>query len=157
MYLLYRHPLRGGKVHDMTDELRDENLTWERKLYLLNILQTIQIVSSYLKQKQSQLPWHDTSKISYKITGPYLSTLFLQAFTAGLHDPSLRPSANDWENALIKTMDLIQPCNNPKCDQKWYIFDNTIAPKCPFCDTPYKGKLPVLNLYSSRKEGKCTG
>jgi hypothetical protein len=26
MYLLYRHPLRGGKVHDVNDPQRDENL-----------------------------------------------------------------------------------------------------------------------------------
>ena len=33
------------------------------------------------------------------------------------------------------------------------VFDNSTRPACPFCGTPYKGKLPVLNLYSSRKAG----
>ena len=27
-------------------------------------------------------------------------------------------------------------------------------PKCPFCGTPFHGKLPVLNLYSSHQEGR---
>ena len=70
-----------------------------------------------------------------------------------LHQPAQRPSANDWETALVKTVDLIQPCLNPDCGQKWYVFDNTTKPCCPFCGTPFRGKLPVLNLYSSRQAG----
>ena len=45
-------------------------------------------------------------------------------------------------------------CTHPRCIQKWYVFDNSTSPKCPFCGTPYKGQLPVLNLYSSRGSGK---
>jgi hypothetical protein len=52
----------------------------------------------------------------------------------------------------VKTVDLIQPCTNPKCAQKWYVFDNSTTPACPFCGTAYKGLLPVLNLYSRRRE-----
>jgi hypothetical protein len=36
------------------------------------------------------------------------------------------------------------------------VFDNTTKPKCPFCGTEYKGQLPVLNLYSSRRAGTFT-
>ena len=68
-------------------------------------------------------------------------------FIDGLHDPSKRPSADDWEKALIKTVDLIQPCQNPQCKEKWFVFDNTRKPVCPFCGTAYKGELPVLNFY----------
>ena len=52
------------------------------------------------------------------------------------------------------TVDLLQPCANSQCHQQWYVFDNTKSPKCPFCTTKYTGKLPVLNLYSSRHGGK---
>lgn len=150
MYLFYRHPLRGGLVHDLTDDLRDESLTMgERALFIEHPTDTSNRVK-VAHAKPSELPWADTTKISFKNSGPYLSALFLQAFVAGLHEPKLRPTANDWETALVKTVDLIQPCQNPKCNQKWYVFDNTTAPKCPFCNTPYKGVLPVLNLYSSR-------
>lgn len=31
MYLLFRHPLRGGKIHDMDDEVRDESLAMGEK------------------------------------------------------------------------------------------------------------------------------
>ena len=153
MYLLYRHPLRGGKVHDIDDEQRDELLTMgERALFVEDPTNNSNRIK--LKNvKPSELPWADTDKIPYTVTGPYIRELLLQAFVVGLHDPTMRPSANDWETALVKTVDLIQPCQNTSCEQKWYVFDNSTRPSCPFCGTPFKGKLPILNLYSSRKEG----
>jgi serine/threonine protein kinase len=154
MYLLYRHPLRGGKVHDVNDELRDESLTMGEKALFVEHPSDKSNRIKVADAKPTELPWADTAKIPYAITGPYLSPLFVQSFVVGLHDPGMRPSANDWEIALVKTVDLIQPCQNPKCEQKWYVFDNSTKPKCPFCGTEHKGKLPVLNLYSSRKEGK---
>jgi serine/threonine protein kinase len=154
MYLLYRHPLRGGKVHDINDEQLDESLTMgERALFVehpSDMSNRIKVSGA----KPTELPWADTAKIPYTITGPYLAPLFIQSFVAGLHDPGIRPSANDWETALVKTVDLIQPCQNQKCEQKWFVFDNSTKPKCPFCGTDHHGKLPVLNLYSSRKEGQ---
>jgi hypothetical protein len=93
------------------------------------------------------LPWADVTKLPYTITGPYLKTLFDQAFIDGLHNPNLRPNADTWEQALLKTTDLMQPCSNKSCDQKWFVFDNTASPKCPFCGTHIKGLLPVLDLY----------
>ena len=53
----------------------------------------------------------------------------------------------------MKTVDLIQPCHYHRCGQKWYVFDNSTKPECPFCHTPFKGKLPILNLYSARQQG----
>lgn len=153
MYLLYRHPLRGGKVHDINDEMRDESLTMGEKALFVEHPTDKGNRIKVADAKLTELPWADTNKIPFTVTGPYLAPLFLQAFVAGLHDPSMRPSANDWETALVKTVDLIQPCQNTNCDQKWYVFDNSTKPCCPFCGTPYKGKLPILNLYSSRREG----
>ncbi len=86
------------------------------------------------------------------MAGPLLKELFDKAFIEGLHAPEKRPSAADWESALVRTLDMIQPCS-AKCEMGWYVFDNTRLPVCPHCGTPYRGKLPVLNLYSSRTEG----
>ena len=47
----------------------------------------------------------------------------------------------------------MQPCKNPQCGHKWFVFGNTKKPRCPFCGTPYTGQLPVLNLYYSPKAG----
>ena len=153
MYLLYRHPLRGGKIHDMDDPQKDENIGMgEKALFVEHPTdQSNQVKSNQLQP--SQLPWADPSQISYQVTGPYLTELFNKSFIEGLHEPSKRPSANDWETALVKTVDLIQPCQNAACSQKWYVFDNTTQPKCPFCNTSFTGKLPILNFYSARQQG----
>ena len=153
MYLLYRHPLRGKKVHDQDDTENDEYLGMGEKALFVEHPADFSNRINIKSVRPTELPWADTSKLPFSITGPYLSDLFKRAFIDGLHTPSARPSANEWETALVKTVDLIQPCLNPDCEQKWYVFDNSTSPKCPFCGTPFKGKLPILNLYSSRKEG----
>lgn len=153
MYLLYRHPLRGDKVHDL-DPQKDEELSMGSKALFVEHPTDASNRIKPANAKPTELPWKDTAKVPYKIVGPYLSPLFERAFIDGLHDPSQRPTADDWEVALVKTIDLIQPCHNAQCEQKWYVFDNTTKPLCPFCGTPYQGKLPVMNLYSSRKEGE---
>lgn len=153
MYLLYRHPLRGGKVHD-SDSTRDEELSMgERALFVEHPTDPANRIKLQ-HARPSELPWADTDKRPYTLTGPYLAPLFLKAFTAGLVSPQERPGANEWETALIKTVDLLQPCNHPGCQQRWYVFDNTAKPRCPFCGTAYVGKLPMLNLYSASKPGQ---
>ncbi len=154
MYLLYRHPLRGGKVHDVNDEQRDEMLSMGEKALFVEHPSDASNRIKVANAKPTELPWADTDKLPFTLTGPYLTQLFEQAFITGLHEPVQRPSANDWETALVKTVDLIQPCQNPRCAQKWYVFDNTTRPSCPFCGTSFRGQLPVLNLYSSRQEGQ---
>ena len=146
MYLLYRHPLKGGKVNSLDTEEDDLLSMGEKALFIENPADTsnrpkLDQVSKYA------LPWADVNKLPYTITGPYLKELFNQAFITGLHNPILRPNADAWEQALLKTTDLMQPCSNPGCDQKWFVFDNTTSPRCPFCGTPVKGSLPVLDLY----------
>jgi serine/threonine protein kinase len=153
MYLFLRHPLRGDKVHDVDDPQRDEDLSMGINALFVEHAQDKSNRIDSRQVKDSELPWKDTEKLPYKVAGPYLSTLFERAFISGLHEPSLRPTADEWESALVKTVDLIQPCLNPQCQQKWYVFDNTQAPKCPFCNTPFKGKLPILNLYSNLHGG----
>ena len=154
IYLLLRHPLRGDKVHDIDDPQRDESLAMgERALFVEHPNDPSNCINKdYLKP--SELPWKDTDLLPYQITGPYLSKLFERAFIDGLVSPDQRPTADEWEHALVKTVDLIQPCQNSSCEQKWYVFDNSQTPRCPFCSIPYRGKLPVLNLYSSRHHGK---
>lgn len=151
-YLLLRHPLRGDKIHDL-DPHKDETLLMGEKALFVEHPSNKENVIDPEKAKASEMPWKDTQKLPYTITGPYLSQLFERAFVDGLHDPKKRPTADEWESALIKTIDLVQPCQNDRCKQKWFVFDNSNSPKCPFCDTPYKGLLPVINLYSERGEG----
>jgi serine/threonine protein kinase len=155
IYLLYRHPLRGGKVWDL-DSTKDEELSMGSKALFVEHPQNKDNRVKVRDLQPSQLPQGDPDKIPYTVCGPYLKKLFDKAFIDGLHNPSLRPATNEWEDALLKTVDLMQPCQNPKCNYKWFVFDNSTKPKCPFCGTEYKGFLPVLNLYSSRRAGSFT-
>ncbi|MDT5157907.1 MAG: hypothetical protein QOH51_2264 [Acidobacteriota bacterium] len=155
MYLLYRHPLRGRKVH-ATDPQQDELLSMGSKALFVEHPQDPSNRPNLREVKPHALPWADVSRVPYTVCGPYIKALFDKAFVEGLHSPDHRPTADEWEQALIKTVDLMQPCPNPQCEQKWYVFDNSTKPVCPFCMTPYQGQLPVLNLYSSRGKGKFT-
>lgn len=157
MYLLYRHPLRGKKIWDCDNEQRDEQLSMgekavfvENKTDRCNRYDVNWVKKNYPPSKvKFLLPWMDLDKLPYSILGPYLAPLIEQAFIKGLHSPKDRPTADAWEDAIVKTMDLMQPCSNPKCKQKWFVFDNTTTPKCPFCGTKYTDPLPVLNLYQA--------
>jgi serine/threonine protein kinase len=151
MYLLHRHPLKGGKVHDLDTEKDDLLSMGEKALFVEHPTDAAN------RPKLNQVSkwdvyWADISKLPYTVTGPYLKELFDQAFITGLHQPNNRPTADMWEQALLKTTDLMQPCSNPSCEQKWYVFDNTTTPKCPFCGTKHQGTLPVLDLYFKFKE-----
>lgn len=147
MYLLYRHPLKGGNYFGTGDSTEEDNMMMGSKaLFIEHPTET----ANRPKQNQldpKELPWADIKKIPYTVCGPYLKSLFDKAFIDGLHNPSRRPSAEEWKDALIKTVDLMQPCQNPSCEQKWFVFDNKSSPQCPFCQTPYKGQLPILDLY----------
>jgi serine/threonine protein kinase len=146
MYFFYRHPLKGGKVHDLDTE-KDDLLSMGGKAIFIEH-PTDKTNRPKLNQLHPKdLPWADVNKLPYTIGGPYLKSLFERAFIDGLHNPMQRPTANEWEDGLLKTTDLMQPCSNTNCEQKWYVFDNTNSPKCPFCGTVHKGTLPILDFY----------
>ncbi len=146
MFLLHRHPLKGGKVHDLDTEIDDLLSMGEKAMFIEH--PTDATNRPKLNQVSKwDMPWADISKLPYSLTGPYLKALFDQAFIDGLHQPNNRPPAEMWEQALLKTTDLMQPCSNPKCAQKWYVFDNSAQPRCPFCGSAHQGTLPVLDLY----------
>ena len=76
MYLLYRHPLRGGKIHDMNDPQKDETIGMgEKALFVEHPTDTSNRVKPS-QLKVSQQPWADPAKVPFTVTGPYLSELF---------------------------------------------------------------------------------
>jgi serine/threonine protein kinase len=153
MYLLYRHPLKGGIIHPVADENERLALEMGSKALFIEHPSDPRNRPNLKEVKKSDLPYADITKLPYTILGPHLKALFDRAFIEGLHKPQLRPTGDDWVTALLHTVDLMQPCSNPACVQKWYVFDNSTKPRCPFCGTPYAGILPVLNLYSSYGKG----
>ena len=149
MYLLYRHPLRGKKHHS-NDPTEDESLMMGSKALFVEHPSDVSNRTNPADLKATFLPYADTVKIPYTTLGPYLKELFDKAFIDGLHDPRKRPGAASWNTALVKTVDLLQPCENKSCAHKWFVFDNSTKPVCPFCNTAYPHPLPVLTFYDHR-------
>jgi serine/threonine protein kinase len=150
MYLLYRHPLRGGNYFGQIDELEEENFLMGSKALFVEHptnSKNRNFKREYGDNLEKFKPWTDLAKTPYTIAGPYLKELFDQAFIKGLHNPMERPIADAWEQALMKTNDLKLECSNKQCEQKWFIFNNTNNTKCPFCSTKYNNTIPVLDLF----------
>ncbi|MDR3154949.1 MAG: kinase [Deltaproteobacteria bacterium] len=153
-YLFHRHPLRGGKVWDPNDEQRQESLEMGEKALFIEHPTDPTNRRPVTPGDKDFLPWVDTAKLPYAIMGPHLSELFLSAFVENLHRPSERPSADDWEDALVKTTDMILPCAAPGCPASWYVFSGSSRAVCPYCGTPHPGPaVPVLEFYTSRDGG----
>lgn len=148
-YLLLRHPLRGSKVHDSDPHIDETLAMGERALFIEHPDDgTNRIHIDELREFER--PWRDTSALPYTITGPHLAPLFERAFIHALHTPTARPGADEWEHALLRTEDLLLPCDNPACTPRWFVYDNSRTPTCPFCHRPRTGTVPVLNLYTAR-------
>ncbi|WP_298511207.1 kinase [uncultured Kordia sp.] len=150
MYLLYRHPLRGGNYFGALDSDEEEDLLMGSKALFIEHptdASNRNFKREYGDNEKKFYPWTDLKTTPYLITGPYLKKLFDQAFIKGLHNPKERPPAVMWEEALIKTNDLKLKCSNNSCDQQWFIYNNTKVTKCPFCGTTYKNSIPVLDFF----------
>jgi hypothetical protein len=131
-YLLLRHPLRGPKVHSTVSTEEDDKLAMGAEaLFIEN------------PNDKSNRP--KELKIPYEVLGPLLSIEVRRAFVDGLHNPSKRPAATEWERALCRTWDLKVDCQNPKCPSKWFIFQAT-NPVCPFCGVRRTDTVPILKL-----------
>ncbi|RRD74545.1 helix-hairpin-helix domain-containing protein [Tannerella forsythia] len=150
MYLLYRHPLRGGNYFGAVESEEEEDLLMGSKALFIEHptdASNRNFKREYGDNLTKFYPWTDLKKTPYTITGPYLKALFDQAFIKGLHNPIERPTADAWEHALIKTNDLKLQCSNPRCGQKWFIYNNTKDTHCPFCGTKYNQSIPVLDFF----------
>ena len=147
-YLLHRNPLDGSKVWSQDDQEQRKLETGEKALFIEHPTDpTNRLIPS--PDEAELMPWRDPVKLPYTTTGPYLSELIERAFVDGLHNPSMRPIAGEWEDALIKTSDLLLPCANPKCVKKFFVYNNQMNPVCPYCGTAYTLPVAVLDLYYS--------
>lgn len=154
-YLLRRHPLKGKKVNGTPDKNgivdtgEDERLSMgEKALFIEN------------PQDRSNPPM-DPIQVACSALGPYLQKLFLKAFVDGLHNPSSRPTAAAWEDGLCKTADLLIPCGNKACEEKWFVYLEGHKPQCPWCGWKHTSPLPLLEFHYAprpgqfRPEGHC--
>jgi len=100
LYLLKRHPLEGRKVHDSNPDIDDLLLLGEKAIFVESSKDNS---NTPFTEKYQPIDWSDVKKLPYTITGSFIAKLIKQAFEDGLHNPTLRPSAGEWEDAIIKT------------------------------------------------------
>lgn len=140
-YLLLRHPLIGPKIFSTESAEKDDFLALgPEALFIEN------------PNDRSNRP--ENLDVTISDLGSDLEALFLRAFVDGLHAPELRPTAMEWERGLIKAWDMLHRCENPNCDQKWFIVRDVNAPVCPFCGTRVKSDIVQLSVYSQSRGRK---
>lgn len=119
-YIFARHPLLGPKIYSAASAEEDDFLALGE-------------LATFIEHPE------DTSNRPEKLRGTIeglgsdLWKMFLRAFVTGLHAPENRPSALEWEQALLKARDLLYPCTNPSCEHKYFILTDYDRPVCPFC------------------------
>lgn len=133
--LLFRHPLKGPKVHSKNPEEDDRLAFGERALFI-----------EHPTDKSNRPTKHF---VDSQILGPTLSNMMQQAFIKGLRSPNERPQSAEWESALVRLNDKIIPCVNPKCPGKYFPYIDKKQPMCPWCNTPWKlfSSIAMLELY----------
>ena len=139
-YLLFRHPLMGPKTYPASSAEEQERLEMGEK-------------SLFIEHPTDKSNRPTDLQIQCSALGPQLNDLFMRAFVKGLHSPNDRPTAADWERGLIKTWDILHPCDNQHCSHRWFVLCDPTNPKCPFCGTKVKGTIPFLELRTERRQG----
>jgi len=119
-YLLLRHPLLGPKIYSRESAEKDDFLALGPK-------------ATFIENPKDTSNRPPDLHFTIHDLGPVLEGLFLRAFVDGLHNPNERPTAMEWEKGLVRTWDLLHPCENPECAAKWFILHDLKRPVCPFC------------------------
>ena len=138
-YLLLRHPLSGPKVYSQDPNEDDYLSMGPRALFVEDPRDT------------SNRP--PDLHVTIDDLGEPLKSLFLRAFVDGLHRPNERPTAMEWEKALVKTWDLLHPCENPDCAAGWFILHDPKHPVCPFCG----GRIDERDVVQLRLKSQIHG
>jgi len=101
------------------------------------------------------VPLFRKGALSYRALTPKLQELTERALVQGLHDPSKRPQAIEWERALAEAYDVLVSCAN--CRQSYfYLYWLQPPPRrqCPFCGAGVRTPFPVvLELMEARAKG----
>ncbi|MGN1356939.1 MAG: protein phosphatase 2C domain-containing protein [Succinivibrionaceae bacterium] len=145
MYLLNRHPLRGGKVYSLDPDEDEELVMGENALFIENPADDsnrVNVNDLYPLERQCG----DPRETPYTLCGNYLKILFDRAFIDGLHNPKLRPRSEEWANALANTIELLVPCSNMMCKHGWLVYERGVK-ECPFCHEKIPTELPVFYFY----------
>ncbi len=141
-YLLLRHPLIGPKIYSAESAEEDDFLGLGSQ-------------ATFIENPKDRSNRPNDLNVTISDMGSVLESLFLGAFVDGLHNPNERPTAMEWEKGLVKTWDLLHPCENPECAAKWFILHNPKNPVCPFCGHRIKSEDVVKLHLKSEIRGRA--
>ena len=132
--LLYRHPLRGPKRYSADPDEDERSSMGPNGVYIDH------------PTDHSNRP--GKSFWSSRILGATIQRLFERAFVSGLRDPSARPSASEWGQAIARLSDRVLRCMNASCAERWYAASDGHAVVCPWCGTrpQLASGTPLLRL-----------
>ncbi len=139
-YLFCRHPLIGPKIYSSASAEEDDFLALGSK-------------ATFIENPNDTSNRPPDLNITINSLSKGLEGLFLRAFVDGLHNPSERPTAMEWERELLRAWDKLVPCANPNCEKKWFILRDSDNPVCPFCQKRVNRKIILLN-FKSEMRGK---
>lgn len=141
-YLFKRHPLLSGKMRfpELDSEEEDYLITGRYALFIEN--------PHDIRNRPDNLD------ITIHDFGGYIENLFLRAFVDGLHDPKKRPTAMEWERGLIKTWELLYPCENKDCGAEWFVLHDEKNPVCPYCHSRIKYNQVVKFMLKKEINGR---
>lgn len=134
-YLFLRHPLSGPKIYSADSAEQDDFLAMGP-------------MATFIENPEDTSNRPDDLKVTIDTLSHGLEQLFLRAFVDGLHHPSERPAAMEWEAELLRAWDRLIPCPNHACDKKWFILRDENNAVCPFCGTRVTDGLAKLTLKS---------
>jgi serine/threonine protein kinase len=124
-YLFFRHPLIGPKIYSPDSSEEDDFLA-------------LGSMATFIEHPTDHSNRPNDLRLTINDLGVDLAGLFVRAFVDGLKKPFNRPSAMEWEKALVKAWDLLHKCDNPSCPAQWFILHNVRNPVCPHCGTRVK-------------------
>jgi len=140
--LLRRHPLLGPKVHTADAGLDEALSLGEKALFIEHPTDTSN---------------HPPKLLPYtRLLSPAVQKLVERAFVQGLHDPTKRPSAADWERFLLRMQDALVTCENPLCPLGSFVLNiETRNFVCP-CGKPMTkfSHVPILHFYQPKRGQK---
>ena len=152
MLLLHRHPLRGKKINS-DDVSLDEELTFGKCALFIEHPGDKSNEVNVESLMNSELPYGNPKLRPYSLLGKFLYKLINVAFVEALHIPQSRPEPKDWIIALDNTISSLIQCQNPYCEEKYFVFrENCDSRICPYCGTKITIPTPVLNCYSKDSE-----
>ncbi len=138
-YLLFRHPIIGPKIYS-EDAEADDFLCLGK-------------CATFIEDPVDRSNRPDDLDITIHDLGPELETLFIRAFSKGLHDPTLRPTAMEWEKGLVNTWNMLHRCSNPNCEKRYFILYDIKKPVCPFCKTKVNDRQLLKLIFLSQRRG----